>query len=95
VERIFKEIIMSSEKSSAIKIVKHHPREKESMAGTGGGVARHCFVISVTGPIKSNIGKKDEDITGLVPSHAENMNEQIMEMGSCGVKHVSHITATN
>jgi hypothetical protein len=45
-------------------------------------MGRHCLVISVTGPVKSNIGKKDGDIKGLVPSHAENMNEQIMEMRS-------------
>jgi hypothetical protein len=29
VERIFKGIIMSSEKSSSTKIVKHHPRERK------------------------------------------------------------------
>jgi hypothetical protein len=53
-------------------------------------MGRYCFVISVTGPIKSNTGKRDDDIKRLVPSHAENMNEQIMEMGSCGVIHISH-----
>jgi hypothetical protein len=53
-------------------------------------MGRHCFVISVTGPIKSNIG----DIMVLVPPDPENMNEQIMEMGSCGVIQIPHIAAT-